>query len=119
MRPILAVLFLFLLAGIGYALVLTTVVWGVSERPDERAGKRRFLIVLGFAVGYRLILFASSPIQEIDYYRYIWDGRSLAGGINPFAFAPAEIDRASSAPGKSLGGSRLSIGAPAVCETPH
>ena len=44
-------------------------------------------------------------MQEIDYYRYLWDGRVLLAGMNPFEYAPAEIDesRAGSDPRSRLG----------------
>ena len=42
--------------------------------------RRRCGIILGFAVASRLLLLSSWPIQEIDYYRYLWDGRVTLGG---------------------------------------
>ncbi len=44
-----------------------------------------------FAVAFRIILLFSTPIQEIDIYRYLWDGAVLAEGVSPFCYSPAEV----------------------------
>ena len=50
--------------------------------------------VIFFAVLMRVpLLLFSHPVQEIDYYRYLWDGRVVAEGISPYRFSPAELDR--------------------------
>lgn len=87
-RPLPAVLGLFALATFGY--------WGALWRVVNKSATdeaRRFRMVLGFGLLFRLILLGSNPIQEIDYYRYLWDGQVLANGINPFRYSPAQIDQ--------------------------
>ncbi len=96
-RPILAVLGLLALAWVGYAFALAGLLRarhsiGVDSRRVDSAG-RRMPSVIAFAVTFRLILLVSRPIQEIDYYRYLWDGRVILSGLNPFHYAPAEIDQ--------------------------
>ncbi len=50
--------------------------------------------VILFAVLMRVpLLLFSHPVQEIDYYRYLWDGRVVAEGVSPYRFSPAELDR--------------------------
>lgn len=96
-RPISAVLGLLALAWLGYALALAGVLGrrGCLAKSAERveSGRRRMPLVRAFAIAFRLILLFSRPIQEIDYYRYLWDGRVVLNGLNPFRHAPAEIDR--------------------------
>ncbi|MEM6354116.1 MAG: hypothetical protein AAF844_00330, partial [Pseudomonadota bacterium] len=46
------------------------------------------LVVTGIAM--RLVFFASQPILELDYLRYLWDGAAVAAGLNPYAVAPSE-----------------------------
>ncbi|WP_438731340.1 glycosyltransferase 87 family protein [Parasphingorhabdus sp. DH2-15] len=43
-----------------------------------------------FAIGLiaRAALFASSPILEDDFYRYMWDGAVSAESLNPYEHAP-------------------------------
>jgi len=60
-----------------------------------RAGRRiRGREVLLGAVLMRLpLLLISEPVQEIDFYRYLWDGRSVVEGVSPYRFSPADLDR--------------------------
>jgi alpha-1,6-mannosyltransferase len=43
-----------------------------------------------FALLFRLTLLAHDPVASDDIYRYVWDGRVAADGLNPFAYAPAD-----------------------------
>lgn len=46
------------------------------------------LIVLVF----KIISLGILPIGSDDYFRYLWDGKVLANGINPFKFSPDAIE---------------------------
>lgn len=46
-------------------------------------------IVLLFAAAFRFDLVAQRPYLSTDVYRYIWDGRVQAAGINPYRYVPA------------------------------
>ena len=46
--------------------------------------------VLVLAALLRLTMFGSTPIQEDDHYRYLWDGALVARGINPYVHAPGD-----------------------------
>jgi hypothetical protein len=58
----------------------------VAEKCPERSG---LLIVLGVALLLRLILIAVPPLLSDDIFRYVWDGRVQAAGINPYRHVPA------------------------------
>lgn len=45
-------------------------------------------VLLALAVIIRLAFIPLHPIGSDDYYRYVWDGKVQAHGINPYAFAP-------------------------------
>jgi len=47
-------------------------------------------LILALAVLPRLILLASTPTLSDDLYRYIWDGKVTAAGIDPYRYAPAD-----------------------------
>lgn len=49
------------------------------------------MLMIGFGLAMRIVLFGSVPVQENDYYRYLWDGALTAHGINPWAYSPQEI----------------------------
>jgi hypothetical protein len=48
---------------------------------------------------FRLLLLFSVPNLSDDVYRFIWDGRLAANGINPFSHLPAEIIQIGPVPG--------------------
>jgi hypothetical protein len=54
--------------------------------------KSTFLIVIFFAILFRLILLPSTAIHENDFYRYLWDGKVLKSGLNPYKYTPDEIE---------------------------
>ena len=47
-------------------------------------------IVLG-AICFRGVLLFSQPIQEVDIYRYCWDGAVLSEGVSPFRYSPMRV----------------------------
>jgi alpha-1,6-mannosyltransferase len=52
----------------------------------------RPLLVLGllFAALFRLSIIFYPPYLSDDIYRYVWDGRVQAAGINPYRYMPAD-----------------------------
>ncbi len=78
------------------ALVAAGLVYCVTLPPLIRASvtagadRVKWLAILIVAAGLaaRLALFASEPILEDDYQRYLWDGAVTASGANPYALAP-------------------------------
>ncbi|MCA1579436.1 MAG: DUF2029 domain-containing protein [Acidobacteria bacterium] len=55
----------------------------------SRSSRATLLITILFAVLFRLSILFSPPYLSDDIYRYIWDGRVQAAGINPFRYVPA------------------------------
>jgi len=70
-------------AGLFYAAaVLLT--WGPAlARPA-------LWIVLAAAACMRVLTVTSPPLLSTDLYRYVWDGRVQAAGINPYVHLPAD-----------------------------
>lgn len=64
-----------------------------SCAPQE--GRLLWLIV-GAGVLFRLTLLLSDPIEEIDLYRYLWDGSVTTQGVSPFRYSPQQVLAASS-----------------------
>ena len=65
------------LAGLGGAAAL----W-------KRSGSLVLAWIVAVGLGARLALLPSPPLQSNDVYRYLWDGRVLAAGIDPYVVAP-------------------------------
>jgi hypothetical protein len=59
----------------------------IAERtPSVRA----LWLILGVAILLRLVLLLLDPLLSTDIYRYVWDGKVLAAGINPYRYVPAD-----------------------------
>jgi hypothetical protein len=72
--------------------VLSIMIYLVGRRYDfDMKDKRLFLVIVILAICIRIIiLFGSGETYYFsdDVYRYIWDGRVNADGINPFMYSP-------------------------------
>jgi len=47
-------------------------------------------LILGVAVGLRAYVLLFDPLLSSDIYRYVWDGKIQATGINPYRYVPAD-----------------------------
>ena len=45
-------------------------------------------LIVGVAILLRILLLPVPPSLSDDVYRYVWDGRVLGAGLNPYALAP-------------------------------
>jgi alpha-1,6-mannosyltransferase len=68
-----------------FSIYLFAVWRGKKRIPRDSEG---LLIILIFAVAFRLTLLFSGPVFSFDMYRYIWDGKVAASGINPYLYNP-------------------------------
>jgi hypothetical protein len=55
----------------------------------SRSSNATVLIVIAFAVVFRLSILFAPPYLSDDIYRYVWDGRVQAAGVNPYRYIPA------------------------------
>jgi len=94
-RPILLVLGLLATA---FALHIASL--RLIRREDDHSAITRYVFLGG--VLFRLILLPSYPIQEVDIYRYLWDGAVVASGHNPYRFSPRQVLEAPQADGTAL-----------------
>jgi alpha-1,6-mannosyltransferase len=69
------------------AAVYLLAVAAILRRP---ARGRAVWIILLVAVAMRLPLIFSPPFLSTDVYRYVWDGRVQAAGINPYRYIPGD-----------------------------
>ena len=88
--PVLPVAAMLVAAGLAFAAGLPRLVQYASS---VDAWTLRVLLSIMIAAGLaaRLILFASEPVLEDDYQRYLWDGAVTASGANPYASAPRDV----------------------------
>ncbi|MDA1052393.1 MAG: hypothetical protein O3C40_18190 [Planctomycetota bacterium] len=83
-RPIVPVLVLFAAAFVAYLFAIRISTRAVQDR-------RLLAVIIGPAIVFRTVLLFSVPIQEIDIYRYVWDGAVSNAGVHPFQFSPEQV----------------------------
>ncbi|WP_200845190.1 glycosyltransferase 87 family protein [Roseomonas sp. 18066] len=71
------------LSGMAYLAAVFLVLRGA-------AAARGLWWILGLAALLRLLLLLQPPALSSDIYRYVWDGRVQAAGINPYRHIPAD-----------------------------
>ena len=107
-RPLLVVMTLFTVAGGAWLLVCWRTIWrfagsskryevGQTSNDQSEIGQNRFdarslWLVIGFGIAFRILMLFSVPIQEVDLFRYIWDGTVIAQGISPYEYSPQEVE---------------------------
>ena len=74
------------ITGISTAIYLVAVMV-VTHRSGSRLG---IWVVLLVAAAMRLPLIMSPPFLSTDVYRYVWDGRVQAAGVNPYRYFPGD-----------------------------
>lgn len=55
-----------------------------------RPARSTLLLVLLLAAAFRLSVLFAPPYLSTDIYRYVWDGRVQAAGVNPYRYIPAD-----------------------------
>ncbi|HEU4509572.1 MAG TPA: glycosyltransferase family 87 protein [Pyrinomonadaceae bacterium] len=76
----------FLKVALVQSAIYLAAAWLVIRAHPSRS---TLLIVIAFAVLFRLSIVFSPPYLSDDIYRYIWDGRVQAAGVNPYRYVPA------------------------------
>lgn len=73
-----------------YAAAFAVYAYGGLRLLPRAARDSRFALpfIIGTAMLFRLILVPAIPSISTDIYRYIWDGRLIVHGINPYRWAP-------------------------------
>jgi len=69
-----------LLAGLVYLLA----VWQSYRNPASLS----LWYILSIALGCRLLVLSAPVVFDDDIHRYLWDGKVLARGVNPYRYAP-------------------------------
>ncbi len=86
-RPILAVLAVF-------AVLFLIYLAAIRFARQARQGWNLLAVIIGCAVVFRVVVLFSLPIQEVDIYRYLWDGAVVNADVDPFAYSPQQVREA-------------------------
>jgi len=84
-RPILQYLALYF----GLFVFYLAACWGIIRKKFD---KNIFWFIIFFGLLFRCVLLPANQIQEDDVYRYLWDGKVFAHGVNPFEYSPTEVN---------------------------
>lgn len=72
----------------GISALLTFMLWNHYRQQNKTVP---VAVLLGFALVFRLIGIAASPVLEDDFYRYLWDGYMWVEQGTPYGVAPADF----------------------------
>lgn len=82
-QSVLSIIWIYLFLFINYAISS----WVVTKTKTTHS---TLTLIVVTAVICRTLLIFEQPILSDDVYRYLWDGRVLNHGINPYRYAPSE-----------------------------
>ena len=83
------------LNGFIIAALVQGAVWAIAAIVvARRAARPSMVLILSTAVLLRLGALAAPVYLSDDIYRYIWDGRVQAAGINPYRYIPTDTNLA-------------------------
>ena len=71
--------------SIVYTALFGLYLWTINNRWEVKDVQ----LLLYAAIAFRVLLLASFPNLSDDIYRFVWDGRLIHAGINPFAHLPS------------------------------
>ena len=61
-----------------------------TAQAERTRSTRALWLILGVAIGLRAYVLLFDPLLSSDIYRYVWDGKVQATGINPYRYVPAD-----------------------------
>jgi len=77
------------------ALIVASIFWlfacWLASQIKVGSRKSMLLWIVGIGIAARAVLIFSTPILEIDLYRYLWDGNVALETGDPYEFAPVEF----------------------------
>ncbi|RJP71828.1 MAG: hypothetical protein C4539_04480 [Ignavibacteriales bacterium] len=68
--------------------IVFVIIWILIK--DKFVSRTWLFLIIASGILFRLTMLPANPIASDDIYRYIWDGKVMSNGINPFRYAPAD-----------------------------
>ncbi len=72
-----------------FLLAMAGAWWTFRSNADDAA---TLGLIIGFALLFRLFLLPTPPVLSSDIFRYVWDARIQASGVDPYLSRPADFD---------------------------
>ncbi len=77
----------FIKVALGQSLIYLLAAWIIFH---ARSSRSTLVLVIVFAALFRLSILFAPPYLSDDIYRYVWDGRVQATGVDPYRYIPAD-----------------------------
>lgn len=77
---------------LSFSLLIAWIGFILSFPLCQKNSKKVLILIIGVGLLIRLLLCFSQPIQEDDFFRYIWDGQVVLSGQNPYTYSPEQLD---------------------------
>jgi hypothetical protein len=74
------------ISAVSFALYGLAVILVLRSRPGDWSLRPALAVCFGFALLFNAIIAPMPPTLSTDMYRYVWDGRVQANGINPYRY---------------------------------
>ena len=71
------------------ALSVGLLAWFASNLAEQTPRTQTLWLIFGVAILLRMLLLFTEPLLSSDIYRYVWDGKVQAAGVNPYLYPPA------------------------------
>jgi alpha-1,6-mannosyltransferase len=66
------------------------VAMGATAAAERAPSAKALCLIVGIALFLRGVLLLMDPLLSSDIYRYVWDGKVQAFGVNPYRYVPAD-----------------------------
>jgi alpha-1,6-mannosyltransferase len=76
-------------AFIALAIPASLLTLAATQAAERTSTKRALWLIFGIGIMLRVYVLLFDPLLSTDIFRYIWDGRVQAAGINPYRYFPA------------------------------
>jgi hypothetical protein len=77
-------------AYIGCAIATGLLAMGATAIAERVPSVKAIWLIVGVAILLRGVLLFMDPLLSSDIYRYVWDGKVQAFGVNPYRYVPAD-----------------------------
>jgi hypothetical protein len=76
----------------GAAFIVFALSWYIIRTSENTQQTRKWLLPFIIVSGliFRVTLIPAEPSTSDDYYRYVWEGKMIANGYNPYEYAPGD-----------------------------
>jgi alpha-1,6-mannosyltransferase len=76
-------------AFIALTIPACVLAFAATQLAERTPTKRALWLIFGIGIALRIYVLLFDPLLSSDIFRYVWDGRVQAAGINPYRYFPA------------------------------